>query len=130
MLSGLFFEYKEDYEELKDYSIRMKKVSFIYHQVFIENEKNMIRIDLEQYGDILGGVLFYKKSSNTYYYTLADLSYIKGSKDVFSYVTSIEKEDFYKEARSNFFIRHFKRKLYNYNLVHLIYNLIEEFIKL
>ena len=130
MLSGMFFEYKEDYEELKGYSIRMKKVSFIYHQVFIENEENMIRIDLEQYGDILGGVLFYKKSSDTYYYTLADYSYIRGAKDVFSYVTSIKKEDFYREARSKFFIRYFKRNLYHYNLVHLIYNLIEEFIKL
>ena len=130
MLSGLFFEYKEDYEELKEYSIRMKKVSFIYHQVFIENEKNMIRIDLQEYGDMIGGILFYRKLFDEYYYTLADYSHIRGAKDIFSYVTSIKKEDFYKEARSNYFIRHFKRKLYNYNLVHLIYNLIEEFIKL
>lgn len=130
MLEGMFFEYKKNFELLKDCSIKINQISYIYHQIIIENKENLITIDMEGYGDILGGVLFYNKRFNSYFYTLADYSYIKGAKDVFDVVTSISKQDFYKDVRSSFVIRHFRKNLYNYNLVHSIYNLIEEFIML
>ena len=129
MLDVIISECKEDYEILKDYSFRMKEVTNIYHQIFIEKDDISIRVDLEHYGNYIGGVLFQKKNEDLCCYALADYSHIEGARDIFDYITSVKKEEFYKEARLNLFARIFRRKHYNYRLTNLIYSLAEEFIR-
>lgn len=132
LLSDVFYEYKESFEFLKGYTIKIENVTNILNYVSIENEENMIKIAIEE-NEGYASVLIERKISKLFYYALSDYSYIEGAKSIFDVLNnSINKDDFYKEIKECLKNQKKigKRNVFQIKLVKLIYGLIEEFIKM
>lgn len=126
----LIIEQKENSEILKNYAMRLETVQYNFNRLYIENEENMIRLDIEEQSEEYVSVLFERKPSKEYFYALSDYSYIKGARDVFD-VININKDSFYKELRMYYRKSKlpWKHKSCKIKIVQAVYSLIEEYIK-
>lgn len=130
LLSDVFYEYKENYEYLKSYTVKIEKVNNILNNVLLENKENVIKITIEE-NEGYASVLIEQKPTKLFFYALSDYSNIDGAIDIFDVMdNSINKDDFYREVRNC--IKKQKKigkhNAYQIKLVQLIYDLIGQFL--
>ncbi len=131
-LAQLFIDYKNEYELLKTFKISKKRITNICNSLSIENGKNTIILDIEESEGYVS-VLFKHKIYATIFYTLSDYSYIEGAKDIFDvFGNSRDKLQFYHEVKYCVKNQRKTRKhnIYQIKLVKLIYDLIEDYLRL
>lgn len=127
MLVEMFLEQKKLYESLNDFSIRVEEVSYIFKKLILENNNYIINIMIEDYEQYVS-VILEKKNSKKIYYALADFSFLPNSKEMFEFITSLKKDEYYIKLKK---VLKQKSKRKNNNkekqLSSLIYLLLESF---